>query len=203
MESEILMRRALITLLIVTSVVMLPIEVGRGQIKKAQCQTIAPGEQNWALMGQDYVYFDAVLCPADMDPANPLVRIWITSNGDGIAVEKWSQSRNGADLVSVFHGKKKVYTVYRDLNAVPLSVFKAERRSGVATEVAKLPFFVEGTTLAPFENLTPDSAERASKTFENADILIKTAEAKGAPINETVRILTIIDALDKPLKLQP
>lgn len=197
-----LLEKALITLLTVAFVVVLPIANGHGQKKKAQCQTVAPGEQNWAVMGQDYVYFDSVLCPADMNPANPLVRVWITTRGDGIAVEKWVQSRNGADLVSVFHGKKKVYTVYRDLNAVPLSVFKAERRSGVATELAKLPFLVEGTTLAPFENLTPDSAERARKAFENADILIKSAEAKAAPIHETVRILTIIDALDKPLKLQ-
>jgi hypothetical protein len=191
------------TLLIGTALALSPIGLGHVQKKKSECERVTPAERNWIQMEHDYVYFDSVLCPADVTPAKPPVSIWITTLGDGISVEKWAPDRDGADLVSVFHGKKKAYTIYRDLNAVPLSIFKAERRSGVAADMSKQPFFVEGTTLAPLENLTPDSAERVKKVFDNADGLIRKAELKVALLRESQRIEAIVIALEKPIKLQP
>jgi hypothetical protein len=138
-----------------------------------------------------------------MDPASPLVRIWITIQSDGIALEKWAQDRDGADIVSVFHGKKKVYTLYRDLSAIPLKVFKTESRSGVSSEIGKQPFLAEGPTLAPLENLTLESVDRARKVFEHADVLIRKAQRQLSLNGEPLRIVTIVDALDKPLKLLP
>jgi hypothetical protein len=197
------MRILFMTLLIGAALAASPIRVGRVQKAKAKCEQVTPAERNWIQMEHDYVYFDSVLCPADMDPAKPLVSIWITTQGDGISVEKWAANRDGADLVTVFHGKKKAFTIYRDLNAVPLSVFKAERRSAVAADMSKQPFFVEGSTLAPFENLTPESAERAQKVFDNADGLIKKAQSKVALLREASRIEAIVLALEKPLKIKP
>jgi hypothetical protein len=159
-------------------------------------------ERNWELVGQDYIYFDYVLCPADMTPRNPLVRVWITTHGDGFAVEKWAQERDGADSVSVFHGKKKAYTIYRDLNAIPLTVFKAESRAGVPAETGRQPFLAEGSTLVPFENLTTDSAEKVKKVFENADILIKKAQSKVSLLREAQRMGAVVNSLDSPLKVQ-
>jgi hypothetical protein len=57
-----------------------------------------------------------------MAPPRPAVSIWITMRGNGIAVEKWKQDDNGADTVAVFDGKKKAYTLYRHLNAVPFTL---------------------------------------------------------------------------------
>ena len=196
------MSKFLLTLLLATTPVVAPVGAGFAQKKPAKCEQGSMTEQNWALVGQDYVYFDYVLCPAEMNPTNPLVRIWITTAGDGIAVEKWAQDRDGADNISVFHGKKKAYTLYRDLNAIPLNVFKAENRSGVPADVGRQPFLAEGSTLAPLENLMPDSAERATKVFENADILIRKAQSKVALIRETLRIAALVDTLDKPFKVQ-
>ncbi len=176
--------------------------VGFGQKKQAQCGQAAQGERNWELIEQDYVYFDYILCPADMNPPQPLARIWITTRGNGIAVEKWAQDRDGADSVSKFYGKKKAYTLYRDLDAVPLKVFKAESRSGVPAETGHRPFMAEGSNLVPFENLTPESAERVKKVFENADIIIKKAQNKVAMIRQTPQIAVIVDSLNLPLKAQ-
>lgn len=101
-----------------------------------------------------------------------------------------------------FNGKKKVYTLYRDLNAVPLTVFKAERRGSVPADMAGQPFLVEGVSLIPSENLTPESAERARKLFENADMLIRQAQHKVALIRETARIAVVVEPLHYPLKAQ-
>ena len=171
-----------------------------GQKKQAQCEQGTNQPRNWEQLGQDYVYFDYVLCPAGMDPPQPSVRVWITTHGEGIAVEKWAQDRDSTDVISMFHGKKKVYTIYRDLNAVPLTVFKAERRSGVPADMAAQPFLAEGNSLIPFENLTPESAEKVKKVFENADALIKSAQRKAALLFDAPRIGVIVAALDTPLK---
>jgi hypothetical protein len=181
---------------------VVPAGAGLGQKKQSQCEQAAQTNRNWELIGHDYVYFDYVLCPANMNPPNPLIRIWITTHGDGLAVEKWAQDRDGADVVSMFNGKKKAYTLYRDLNAIPLKVFKAESRSGVPAETGKQPFIAQGTDLIPLENLTPDSAERARKVFENADVLIKTAQSKASLLHETSRIAAIFESLNSPLKAQ-
>jgi len=196
------MLKFLLTLLFASALVVSPVAPGQGQKKQTQCEESAHTDQNWVLMGQDYVYFDYVLCPADMNPANPLVRIWITTHGDGIAVEKWAQDRDGANNISVFHGKKKAYTLYRDLDSIPLKVFKTESRSGVSIDVGSQPFLAEGPTLAPLENLTSESADRTRKVFEQANILVRKAESKVALSREALRIVAIVDALDKPLKLQ-
>jgi hypothetical protein len=197
------MRKVLLILLSATALAVSQGGAGQGQKKQAKCEESAKTDQNWVLMGQDYVYFDYVVCPADMNPASPLVRIWITTNGDGIALEKWAQERDGADNISLFHGKKKAYTLYRDLSAIPLKVFKSESRAGVSAEVGSQPFLAEGPTLAPLENLTPESVDRAKKVFENADVLIRKAQSKLSLNGEPLRIVAIVDALDKPLKLQP
>lgn len=195
--------RKFLLILFAAGLAVSPSGAVHGQKKQVKCEESAKTDQNWVLMGQDYIYFAYEVCPADMNPASPLVRIWITTNGDGFAVEKWAPGRDGADNVSVFHGKKKVYTLYRDLSAVPLKVFKTESRAGVSADMGKQPFLAEGPTLAPLENLTPESVERAKKVFENADVLIKKAQRMLSLNGEPLRIAAIVDALDKPLKLQP
>ncbi|MDX6304727.1 MAG: hypothetical protein QOI77_1696, partial [Blastocatellia bacterium] len=141
------MCKILLTFLLATALMVVPAGAGLGQKKQSQCEQAAQTNRNWELIGHDYVYFDYVLCPANMNPPNPLIRIWITTHGDGLAVEKWAQDRDGADVVSMFNGKKKAYTLYRDLNAIPLKVFKAESRSGVPAETGKQPFIAQGTDL--------------------------------------------------------
>lgn len=173
-----------------------------GQKKKAECVQSPRAERNWDQLGGDYVYWDYVLCPADIDPPAPLVRVWLTASGDGFAVEKWAQARDGADSVSVFHGKQKASTLYRDLDAVPLKIFKAERRSAVPAGTAEQPFLLEGTNLIPLENLTPDSAEKAKKVFESADVLVRQAERKTSLLRETARIAVIVSSLKSPFKVQ-
>lgn len=195
------MSKLLLTLILTTAFVATPPDAD-GQKKQSQCEQASATERNWELIGQQYVYFDYVLCPPGMNPPSPLVRIWITTNGDGIGVEKWSKDREGADVVSMFNGKKKAYTLYRDLNAVPASVFKLERRSGVAAEIASKPFLAQGTMLVPFENLTPDSAKRAQKVFESADLLIQTAQKKASLLHEAGPIGVIVESLSSPLKAQ-
>ncbi|HJQ35203.1 MAG TPA: hypothetical protein VJ866_23835 [Pyrinomonadaceae bacterium] len=172
------------------------------QKKQAECTQAPKTERNWDLLGQEYVYWDYVLCPADIDPPSPLVRVWLTTSGDGFAVEKWTQTRDGADSVSVFHGKKKAFTLYHDLAAVPLKVFKAERRSAVPTEMAAQPFMLEGTTLVPLENLEHESAEKAKKVFESADVLVRQAERKMSLLRESSRVAAVVDSLKNPLKVQ-
>jgi hypothetical protein len=195
------MRKFLLTL-ILAATPLAPADAVFGQKKQTDCQQGSNLPRNWDLIGRDYVYFDYVLCPADINPAQPLVRVWITTRGNGFAVEKWAQGRDGADIVSVFYGKKKAYTLYRDLDAVPLQMFKAERRSSVPQDMSKQPFMAEGASLIPFENLTPESAEKAKKVFESADTIIKAAQNKVALLHESPRIAVIVDALDKPLKAQ-
>jgi hypothetical protein len=196
------MRKALLTTLFGAALAAAPDGAGFAQKKQGRCEQAAQTERNWEMIGQDYVYFDYVLCPADANSADPLVRVWITTRGDGIAVEKWLPERDGADSVSVFNGKKKAYTLYRDLNAVPLKVFKSERRSAVPPDMAGQPFLVEGSSLVPLENLTPDSAERAKKVLESADVLIRHAQRKGQLLRESQRIAAIVNTLEEPLKAQ-
>jgi hypothetical protein len=197
------MRRLLLTLLFFTALTSAPAGAVRAQQKtSARCEQAPKGERNWEMLKNDYVYFDYVLCPPGLDPPSPLVRVWLTTKGDGISVEKWEQGRDGADLVAVFHGKKKAYTLYRDLAAVPLNVFKAERRSNVPAETAARPFLQEGSSLIPAENLTPESAARVAKAFENADVLVRRAQGKVTLLRETARIEVVVDSLDRPLKAQ-
>ena len=196
------MRKYLIALLFFAALGSAPAGTGHAQKVPSRCEQAFKGERNWEVIGGEYVYFDYVLCPLGTDPPSPLVMIWLTKSGDGIAVEKWAQARDGADLVNVFHGKKKTYTLYRDLNAVPLKVFKAERRSTVPSGLAGQPFLQDGSSLVPLGNLTPESAARVTKVFENADALVKQAERKVALIRATERIGAIVAALDSPLKQQ-
>lgn len=91
-----------------------------------KCEMPAPYGRNWELIGHEYVIFDYVLCPPGLQPPAPLVSVWLTTKGDGFAIEKWAEGRDGADSVSVYRGKKMAFTLYRDLDAVPLSLFKAE-----------------------------------------------------------------------------
>lgn|GEM_PF-7053281 len=175
---------------------------GRGQKKSYKCESASPVERNWELIGREYVFFDYVLCPPDAQPPAPLVRVWLTTKGDGFAIEKWAEGRDGADSVSVYRGKKLAFIIYRDLDAVPLSLFKAERRSAVSEEIARQPFLVDAPNLIPLENLTPESAETVKKVFENADVLIKQAQQRNALLNESRRIGVVVDALAQPLKAQ-
>jgi hypothetical protein len=202
-DEEASMRKILLTILFVAALtVLLPVGAGLGQKKQSQCEQAAQTNRNWELIGRDYVYFDYVLCPANMNPPSPLIRVWITTRGDGIAVEKWAEDGDRADVVSMFNGKKKAYTLYRDLNAIPLQVFKAEHRSGVAAETSKQLFLARGNNLIPLENLTPDSAERARRVFENADVIIRTAQIKGALLHDASRMAAIFESLNSPLKAQ-
>jgi hypothetical protein len=137
-----------------------------------------------------------------MDPAKPLVSVWITTRGNGIAVEQWAQGRDGADNVAVYHGKKRAYTLYRDLDAIPLKMLTAERRPGIPADMSTQPFVAEGLDLIPFKSLTPESAERARKVFENADALIKKARDKVPLLHEFTRTAAIVDSLNSPLKAQ-
>jgi len=194
------MRKFLHTLLLIITVAASPAGVGFGQKKQAQCEESSKATRNWALIDRDYVYFDYILCPAGMEPQKPLVWVWITMRDNGYAVEKWAQDRDGADAVSVFHDKKKVYTLYADLNAVPLTLFKAERRAAVPTNMSRQPFLLEGSQLIPLEKLTPDSAEALKYVFKNADILIKKAQGKVPLLHESPRIGALAESLDKLLK---
>jgi hypothetical protein len=93
------MRRFLLALLIAAA---LPLGAASGQKKQSRCETAARIERNWEVIGQDYVFFDYVLCPPGIDPPQPLVRVWITTAGNGFGLEKWAPGADGADVVSVF-----------------------------------------------------------------------------------------------------
>ena len=167
--------------------------------KRAECESASRTEQHWETLGQGKVYFDYVLCPAGLEPPSPLVMILITAHvKDQVVVEKWAKGRDGADLVALLHGRKVAFTLYRDLAAVPLNVFKAERRAGVPAEIARRPFVVEGPRLIPFEHLTPDSAERVERIFRDADVLVRHAQEKAALIRDWERIALMLKALDQP-----
>lgn len=169
------------------------------QKKPAGCESASRTEQNWETLGHSKVYFDYVLCPAGLKPPSPLVMILLTAHvSDQIAVEKWTKERDGADLVARMHGRNVAYTLYRDLAAVPTKVFKAERRAGVPAAIAARPFVVDGARLIPFENLTPDSAERVEKIFRDADVLVRHAQDKAALIRDWERIALMLKALDQP-----
>ena len=167
-----------------------------------KCETPSPSARNWELIGHGYVFFDYVLCPPGLQPPAPLVSVWLSAKGDGFSIEKWAEGRDGADLVSVYRGNKMAFTLYRDLDAVPLSLFKAERRSAVPAEMARQPFLREGSHLIPLTNLAPESVERVKKVFGSTDVLIKQAQRKSVLLNESPKIGIIVDALEKPLKQQ-
>ena len=188
------MRRVFLMLLLAATV-LAPAGAGLGQKKEGKCEDGPRGTRNWELIGRDYVYFDYVLCPAGAEPPSPLVRVWITTRGQGIALERWSQDREGADSVAVFDGKKKAYTLFRDLKAVPLKMLKAETRAGIPADMGGRPFLAKGTELIPFENLTPDSGERVEKVFGNADAGVKKAGAKVPLLYEAPRIGVITESL--------
>lgn len=171
-----------------------------GQKKDDRCEEGNNYPRNWAQLEREYVYFFYELCPPDLVPAKPLVKVWITIGGNGISLEKWSKDREGADAVILFVDKKKTYTLYRDLKAIPLQFLKAERRSNVPPETAAQPFMLEGSYLVLFENLSDESAQRVKKVFESADTLIKKSEMKVALLYDTPRIKTIVEALEQPLK---
>lgn len=196
------MSNSLLTLLFAAALVVAPAGAGQVQKKPDKCEQGPRTERNWEQMDKEYVSFDYILCPADLTPREPLVRVWLTWSGKGLAVEKWASDRDGADLVVMYHGKTKAYTLYRDLNAVPLKVFKAESRSVVPVEQARQPFLREDPNLIPFENLTPESSERVKKVFENADVLIKKAQSKVSLLYESPRITTIVESLQSSLKEQ-
>lgn len=174
----------------------------RAQKRQDKCEQSFTPVRNWEVIGSEYVYFDYVLCPPGLSPPKPLVHVWLTTRGDGFAVEKWSEARDGADVVTVFRGTKKAFTVYRDLSAVPLALFKAERRAAVPAETAKQPFLVEPPNLVPFENLKPESAERVRKVFESADVLIRQAEKKNALLAVTEKVGVVVNSLAEPLKFE-
>lgn len=173
-----------------------------GQKKPARCEPATHTIRNWELIGSEYVFWDFVLCPPDTKPPSPLVRVWLTGRGDGYSVERWAPGRDGADLVAVYDGKKRAFTLYRDLDAIPLALLKAERRAAVAAETAKQPFLLRGPVLIPLENLTPESSERVIKVFRNADVLVRKAQLKTPLLHETQKIEAIFKSLELPLKEQ-
>ena len=175
---------------------------GRGQKKPAECEMASSVDRNWEQIERDYVFFDYVLCPPGLQPPAPLVRVWLTTRGDGFAIEKWAEGRDGADSVSVYRVKKRALTLYRDLGAVPLTIFKAERRSAVPSGMTAQPFMQEGINLIPLENLKPESAERVRKVFESADILVRAAQRRTTLLNDSPKIGVIVTALAQPLKAQ-
>jgi hypothetical protein len=179
-----------------------PAGEGRGQKKPDKCELSAKTVRNWDVIGNEYVFFDYVLCPPGLQPPAPLVRVWLTTKGDGFAIEKWGEGRDGADSVSVYRGKKRAFTLYRELGAVPLTIFKAERRSAVPADLAAQPFMQEGVNLIPLENLKPESAERVRKVFEGADVLVRAAQGRYALLHDVPKMEVIVTALAQPLKAQ-
>jgi hypothetical protein len=176
---------------------------GEGHQKKPdKCERAALTARNWDMVGRDYVYFDYVLCPPGLQPPSPLVRVWLTTRGDGFAIEKWAEGREGADAVSLYHGKKRAFTLYRDLDAVPLALLTAKGRSAVPSETAKRPFLLEGVKLIPLDNLTKESAERVGKVFGSADALVRQAQRKGILLHEMPNIEVIVEALEQPIEAQ-
>ena len=196
------MRKVLLSLIVVAAVLTLAGATFGQQKKQTKCEIGPNRPRNWEQIEDRYIYFDYVLCPADPDAARPLIRIWLTRGDTGIAVEKWAQNRDVADTITVFEGQKKLYTLYRDLDAVPLKVFKAESRSRVPAEMAKHSFLAQGSSLIPLENLTPESAERAARAFRNADTAMEAARRKLPLLPEAPRLGTIIKDLDRPLEAQ-
>lgn len=194
------MRKYLLTLMLTLTVAASLGDAALGQKKQAQCEQSSKTVRNWSLIGRDYVYFDYILCPASEDAQEPLVKVWITTRGNGYSVEKWAQDRDGADAISMFHDKKQAYTLYRDLNAVPLTLFKAERRAAVPANIGSESFLLEGSRLIPLKELTPQSAEMVKRVFKNADIVIRRAQDKVPLIAESHRLGAIAESLDEILK---
>lgn len=193
------MHKFLLTVLLTTTVVASPSGAGSGQKKQPQCEHSPQTVRNWELIDRDYIYFDFVLCPAGTG-SNPFVRVWITTRGNGYAVERWAQDRDGADAVTMFQKERQAFTLYRDLGAVPLTLFRAERRSAVPAEMGRQPFLLEGTLLLPIEKLTPESVERVKNVFKDADVLIKKSQQKVPLLHESRRVAAVADSLDKILK---
>src|SRR5687767_5625638 len=194
------MRKALLTAMFAAVLAAAPAGSGFARQKQAKCEQADPSERNWELFERGYVYFDYILCPPGMTPPNPLVRVWITTQGNGIALEKWAERRAGADVITLYHGKKKAYTLYHDLDAIPVEAFNDEARAAVPADVAAQPFLDGGRILIPLKNLAPDSAERVKKAFASADGIVTKSERKVALLREAQRIETLVDALDRPLK---
>jgi hypothetical protein len=170
--------------------------------QQAQCRPNAPIERNWELIGHDYMYFGYTICPpAIANDAHPLVTIWLTFRGDGISVAKWCTDRTGADQVSVSHGDKKAYTLFRDLNAVSIGLLKAESRPSIPAEIAAQPFLTEGKTLVPTVNLTPEAAERIKQIFATADTLIQKGENEQSLLHVSDKLAALADLLNHPFKL--
>ncbi len=48
----------------------------------------------------------------------------------------------------------------------------------------------------------PESAAKAKKVFESADILIRQAERKLSLLRDTARVAAVVDAIKNPLKAQ-
>jgi hypothetical protein len=168
--------------------------------KPDKCEVGGRLPRNWAQFESIYVYFDYVLCPPDLKPARPLVQVWITGEGNSYEVDKLRVDRDGADVISVYRDKNKAFTLYRDLNAVPLSIFHADRRGQVPPEVAGKPFLQEGKLLIAFENLKSESGERVKKAFKGADAVIKAAERKVPLLHESSNIKEVYFALMTSLK---
>lgn len=198
------MRYLFLTNLLAVSLSLVAQHANSGAIIKRppKCEPAALAQRNWEEFGGEYVYWDYILCPPGAEPSGLLVKVWLTGRGDGYSVEKWSPARDGADAVVVYHGTKKAFTIYRDLEAIPLKVFKAERRSAVPAQTAGRPFLAQGSSLVPLENLTPESAERVTKIFESGDVLVRQAQRKTALLRESEKIEAIFKALKEPLKEQ-
>lgn len=196
------MRYLFITHLLAISLAAQHANAGSVIKKPEKCEQAAPAQRNWEEFDGEYVYWDYIVCPPGAESSGLLVKVWLTGRGDGYSLEKWSPERDGADAVVVYHRTKKAFTLYRDLDAIPLKLFKAERRSSVAAETARRPFLAQGSSLIPLENLTPQSAERVTKIFESGDVLVRQAQRKMVLLRETAKIEVIFKALKEPLKEQ-
>jgi hypothetical protein len=53
------------------SATLTPSGAAPGQKKKPECYQASLGDRNWAMMGNDYIYFDYVVCPSGADPSQP------------------------------------------------------------------------------------------------------------------------------------
>lgn len=194
------MRKSSTLAILVTILVLGFAGLARGQGKDKRCEEGNAYPRNWIQAEREYIYFFYELCPPDLTPPRARVKVLITSAGKKISIEKWASDRPGADSVTIFSDDKKIYTLYRDLKAVPLQFFKQERRSVVPAEMAAQPFMIEGSALVPSENLLPESAEQVRKVLENADVLIKKAEMKVALLFDSPRIEALVVATERKIK---
>ena len=192
----------LIIVLVGCAILAIVVPSASGQ-KKSKCEEGPQGTSNWDMHGQDYVYFDYTICPAKMDPPTPLVRVMITTRGQGIALEKWIENRDGVDSIVVFDKKKTAYTLFRDLNAIPLKMLSADRRSAIPATMGTQPFLARGLDLVPFQSLSSEQSGRIKKVLDDADIIIKKAQGRLVLLYESKRIVDIASGLlDNPMTTQ-